>query len=160
MDAKLQQSDAPERYEDGRAMRFVGLSEHYTHATRHRIPEQWARFATIMDTVDGRIGREAFGVVCADGDTFDYMTAVHVSADSAAAEGLAHLHVPARHYAVFAHRGHVSAIGVTMQAIWRDWFPASGFEGDGPPQVVEVYGESFCPESGDGGFEIWLAIKE
>ena len=67
--------------------------------------------------------------------------------------------VPARRYAVFAHRGPVSTVTETFDAIWHTWLPKSGLEIDGPPQITEVYGESFDPKTGTGGFEIWIAIK-
>lgn len=147
------------RFERGQPMQMVGLSERYTFETRHRIPEQWKRFVPRIGEIPNRIGQDLFSVVSIAERGFDYMTGVYISDFSGLPVGFARISVPARRYAVFAHRGPVSTITETFDAIWHRWLPKSGLEIDGPPQITEVYGESFDPKTGSGGFEIWIAIK-
>jgi AraC family transcriptional regulator len=42
--------------------------------------------------------------------------------------------------------------------IWNLWFPSSGHELVDAPDF-ERYGEEFDPQTGLGGFEIWVPIK-
>ena len=52
------------------------------------------------------------------------------------------LSIPARHYAVFSHKDHISAIRTTMRAIWSEWLPRSGREIVESP-TLERYGPEF-----------------
>jgi AraC family transcriptional regulator len=68
------------------------------------------------------------------------------------------LRVPAQRYAVFAHKGPIIEIRTVIRAIWGNWLPSSGHEtADGPS--FERYGKGFEPLTGNGGFEIWVPIK-
>jgi predicted transcriptional regulator YdeE/uncharacterized protein YndB with AHSA1/START domain len=148
------------RFEHGQPMMMAGLTERYTAETRHRIPEQWQRFVPRIPEIKGRIGNNTFGVVSFGETAFDCLTAVHVSDISGVPRDLSQMTVPARRYAVFTHDGPISEIAEVMNAIWHRWLPKSGCETAGAPQITEVYGGQFDPETGTGGFEIWIAIKE
>jgi AraC family transcriptional regulator len=151
----------PPRFEQGKPMLIAGLRERYSSETMKDIPAQWQRFAPLIGSIKGRIGRAAFGVVsCLSGeDGCNYTTGVHVSDLSGLPADFSHVSVPARRYAVFAHRDHVSTIASTIDAIWSKWLPRSGYEAAGAPDLIEVYGEEFDPRTGTGGIEIWLPIK-
>jgi AraC family transcriptional regulator len=60
---------------------------------------------------------------------------------------------------VFKHSGHISTIRSTWNAVWNQWFPQSGYEALDAPDF-ERYGEEFDPDSGDGGLEIWIPVKQ
>ncbi|HXG77804.1 MAG TPA: SRPBCC domain-containing protein [Methyloceanibacter sp.] len=147
------------RFESGRPMTMAGLSEHYSFETRHRIPEQWRRFGPLIGEIPNRIGQDLFGVVSIDDRGFNYMTGARVSDFSKLPPRFARIGVPARRYAVFIHRGPVSTVTETFDAIWHSWLPNSGFELDGAPEITEVYGKTFDAKTGLGSFEIWVAIK-
>ncbi len=71
---------------------------------------------------------------------------------------LARVRLPVATYAVFAHREHVSTIRSTWLAIWSSWLPGSGLEAVDAPSF-ERYPETFDPETGNGGFEIWIPVR-
>jgi len=60
---------------------------------------------------------------------------------------------------VFTHKGHISTIRRTISTIWNNWLPSSGYTVADAP-TFERYDEKFDPVSGNGGFEIWVPLKE
>ena len=67
--------------------------------------------------------------------------------------------IPDRKYAVFTYREHISTIRRSVAAIRNLWLPASGFKVADAPNF-ERYDERFDPLTGNGGFEIWVPVKE
>ena len=60
-------------------------------------------------------------------------------------------------YAVFTHEENISTLKATWDAIWNQWFPASGCQMAQTPDF-EVYDERFNPKTGEGGIEIWFPV--
>jgi AraC family transcriptional regulator len=111
--------------------------------------------------VPGQIGRTAYGVCCntdEDGN-FDYICGVEVASFSDLPPDFSRVRVPAQRYAVFSHRDHISSIRRTVNTIWNRWLPESGHEVADAPNF-ERYGDSFDPQSGTGGLEIWIPIEK
>ncbi|WGF86984.1 AraC family transcriptional regulator [Marinivivus vitaminiproducens] len=148
------------RYETSRSFLVAGLSERFTPDTRQRIPALWQRFAPHIGHLPGQVGAVAYGVCtnATDDGAFDYVAAVEVTSADGLPPGFSSLRVPEHRYVVFTHRDHVSAIGDTMHTIWSTWLPRSGHEVADAPEL-ERYDERFDPQSGQGGFEIWIPIK-
>ena len=71
----------------------------------------------------------------------------------------ARLRLASQRYAVFAHGDHVSSIGRVHMTIWNHWLPESDYEAVDAPNF-ERYGESFDGRTGNGGFEIWVPVKQ
>ena len=141
------------------ALLIFGLSERHRH-TNAGIPAQWDRFVPHLSTIERRVGTDTFGVICNtdDAGTMDYICGVQVSAFPSTPREFSRLRVPPQMYAVFTHRGHVSAIGATWQAIWNHGLTDAGLEAaDGP--TLERYGATFDGRTGNGGFEIWVPVK-
>jgi AraC family transcriptional regulator len=151
----------PPRIETGKTLLIAGLSERYTHASSAGIPSQWQRFQQHIGHFPGQIGKVAYGVFynTDDSGTMDYITGVEVADFSELPKEFARLRIPEHLYAVFTHQGHVSAIRGTMNAIWNNWLPASGYEAADAPGF-ERYDETFNPDSGLGGFEIWIPVRK
>jgi predicted transcriptional regulator YdeE len=150
----------PPRFEDGRERVIAGLNETYTFATRSQIPAQWERFAPRIGRIPGQVGKASYGVCWnyKPGVGFDYLSGVEVGDASRLPGELSQVRLPAGRYAVFTHRRHVSKIADTLDAIWTKWLPNSGHEAAAAPSF-ERYGEDFDPQTGMGGFEIWVALK-
>jgi len=89
----------------------------------------------------------------------DYMAGVEVADFSDLPGDFARLRIPGHLYAVFTHQGHASAVRSTMNAIWNNWLPASGYEAADAPGF-ERYDEAFNPDTGLGGFEIWIPMRK
>jgi len=148
------------RIERGKPMLIAGLGGSFSVDKVAGIPALWQRFAPHIGHVPGQIGRTTYGASlnCDDNGNFDYIAGVEVSDfDNLPAE-FARARVPAQTYAIFEHRGHVTAIKQTYEAIWRDWLPKSGRKpADGP--TLERMDERFDAATGNGVLEIWLALQ-
>lgn len=150
----------PPRFETLKPMTVAGLVERYGCEAPVGIPDQWQRFSPYLGNIPTQVGTISYGV-CYNFDSdgnFDYMCAVEVADASGLPKGFKSLSVPAQRYAVFTHRGHVAGIRGTINAIWRQWFPASGHKAVEAP-TFERYGPEFNPQTGMGGFEIWVPIE-
>lgn len=148
------------RFVDAPTLLIAGSSERYTCESSAGIPAQWQRFVPHFGTVPGQVDKKAYGVGY-NGDelgNFDYLCGVEVRDFSRLPKELACVRIPARRYAVFAHRGHVSMIRRTWNTIRTQWLPKSGYQRAVAPDF-ELYGEDFDPTTGTGTLEIWLPIK-
>jgi AraC family transcriptional regulator len=147
------------KFEPGKEMLLAGLSESYTPATRAKIPAQWERFAPSIGKVPGQVGQTCYGVCWnVSGSAFDYLSCVEVAHAKELAPGFKTVRLPAREYAVFSHRDHVSAIDRTIDKIWKEWAPQAGLKIANAP-CFERYSEEFNPQTGMGGMEIWIPLE-
>jgi AraC family transcriptional regulator len=90
--------------------------------------------------------------------SFQYLSGVQVSESSTLPERFTCVKIPAQRYVIFPHREHVSRLRYTVQAIWSQWFPESGYKAatnDGA-NLLERYGEDFDPRLGMGEIEVWI----
>lgn len=148
------------RFEDRGTFLIVGMSERYNNHKIEGIPAQWQRFAPHIGKIPGQAGWTAYGVCCNfDGaGNMDYICGVEVSDSAVTPEGLTKLQVDAQTYAVFRHDEHISKIGRTWEAIFKQGLPMSGHKPLPAPQL-EVYGPNFNPQTGMGGVEIWIPVE-
>jgi AraC family transcriptional regulator len=150
------------RFETGKPLLVAGLGERYTwESGGPAIPGQWQRFHQSVGNISGRLGKVAYGVCCNgdDAGNFDYIAGVEVSDFSDLPREFARVRIPEQRYAVFTHRDHISTIRRTINTIWNHWLPASGFKAADAPNF-ERYDENFDPLTGNGGFEIWIPVRE
>jgi AraC family transcriptional regulator len=153
----------PPRYEDGITKLIAGLRGHYTRATMNEISGLWQRFTPYLGGIPGQVGGVAYGVCFPSSDGFDYLSGVEVLSSSGLPDGFSVVSMPVQKYAVFSHRGHVSKLHETCDAIEREWLPRSQHafaHGTlGAPGFFERYGEGFDPRTGSGDVEVWVPIK-
>jgi AraC family transcriptional regulator len=161
MDSTLRDDLHPPRFETGKALLIAGLGERYSCESSAAIPGQWQRFHREIGAIPDRIGQIAYGVCCNSDDSgnFDYIAGVEVSDYSDLPRGFARVRIPARRYAVFTHREHVSTVRRTVNTIWNHWLPNSGLKAADAP-TFERYDEKFDPLTGNGGFEIWVPVED
>jgi len=69
------------------------------------------------------------------------------------------LRIPKQRYAVFMHRGHISTISQTMQAIWQNGIVAADLK-PADSASFERYDERFNPATGEGDVEVWMALED
>jgi AraC family transcriptional regulator len=151
---------APPRFVSGVPMLLVGLSERHSFGATQGIPAQWQRFMACYGEISDKAAKIPLGVSTNmdDDGNFEYVCAVEVSRVSELPRGLTQLRVPAQHYAVFQHLDHVSTLAATYSAIWNNWLPAHDHPAaDGPS--LERHLETFDPQTGLGGVEIWIPVK-
>jgi AraC family transcriptional regulator len=149
----------PPRIETRPALLIAGLSERY-EGTNAGMPAQWQRLVPWLGSVPGQLGHATYGV-CYNGDgegNIDYLCGVEVGDFNDLPAALARLRVAEQTYAIFTHTGHISTIQRTWASIFSQWFPSSGRERADAPEI-EYYDERFDPRTGNGGFEIWIALK-
>jgi AraC family transcriptional regulator len=149
------------RFEIGKPLLVAGLGERYTWESGAAIPGQWQRFHQSVADIPARIGPVAYGVCCNgdDAGNFDYIAGVEVSDYSGLPREFSKVRIPEQRYAVFSHREHVSTIRRTVNTIWNHWLPASGLKIADAPNF-ERYDENFDPQTGNGGFEIWVPVRD
>lgn len=149
---------APDRYVDGGAMLLAGIRRRYPFAGgAPDLPGQWREFGTLLPLA-GQVGATTYGVMCGASPTdFEYMCATEVTDFTALSASLGRMRVQPQRYAVFVHRGHVSGLRATWEAIYQQWLPQSGHQSAHKPDF-EVYDDGFDPKTGSGVIEIWVAI--
>jgi len=148
------------RFEHTKEMLLAALSGNYTLETRGTIPAQWERFAPSIGKVPRQIGQVCYGVCwnVSPGGGFEYLSGVEVANAKGLPSEFATVRLPAREYAVFAHRQHVSAIDKTIDKIWNEWAPQAGLKLASTPSF-ERYSEEFNSTTGQGGMEIWIPLE-
>jgi AraC family transcriptional regulator len=149
------------RFEVAKPLLVAGLGERYNHGNGAGRPGQWQRFHQSVANIPDRVGKVAYGVCCNgdDGGNFDYIAGVQVSDFSDLPREFARVRIPEQRYAVFSHKDHISTIRRTVNTIWNHWLPASGCKAADAPNF-ERYDENFDPLTGNGGFEIWVPVRE
>jgi AraC family transcriptional regulator len=150
----------PPRFVSSPPMLVVGITERHSFGATEGIPGQWQRFMRHYADIPDKAQPIPLGVSANmdDDGNFEYMTAVEVSKASDLPTGIKQLRIPAQHYAVFRHCGHVSTLGDTYSAIWNDWLPAHDRKAaDGP--CLERHLETFDPRTGLGGVEVWIPLE-
>jgi AraC family transcriptional regulator len=161
MDSTVTDKLQPPRFTTARPLLIAGVSDRFSHENGAGIPGLWQRFHQSAADIPGRIGQVAYGVCCNgdDAGNFDYIAGVEVSDYSDLPREFARVRIPEQKYAVFAHRDHVSSIRRTVNTIWNHWLPASGLKMADAP-TFERYDENFDPLTGNGGFEIWVPVRD
>ncbi|HEV7308514.1 AraC family transcriptional regulator [Ensifer sp.] len=162
MDDTRQIKIEPPRFEDSPPLLLAGLSETYAYGRTEGIPSLWQRFNRHFGNIPSQKGNVAYGV-CNDSDadagTFRYMAAAEVSAIDDLPGGFSTLKLPRQRYAVFLHRGHISAIAKVAHYVFGTWLPESGLQHAETPDLIERYDERFDPNSGTGVVEMWVPVK-
>jgi AraC family transcriptional regulator len=149
----------PPRFETGKPLRIAGLRGHFTSATWADIPVQWERLIA-YGKITGMMGSAHYGLCFNRTGGIDYLCGVEVSSVAGLPSEFSHCEIPGQRYAVFEHRGHVSELYNTMDAIQRTWAPHHELirPPDGAPDFLERYGERFDPRTGMGNIEVWIPI--
>jgi len=161
MDSTVIDNLQPPRFQTGKPLLIAGLGERYTWESGAAIPGQWQRFQQSVANFPGRIGKVAYGVCCNgdDAGNYDYIAGVEVPDFSDLPREFSRVRIPEQKYAVFSHGDHISTIRRTINTIWNHWLPASGLKAADAPNF-ERYDENFDSLTGNGGFEIWVPIKD
>ena len=169
MDSTMLDHLAPPRFETAKAFLVAGPAERIACDNGAMIPGLWRRFHQEVADIPARVGQGrdqgkdqvAYGVCCNgdDAGNFDYIAGVEVADFSDLPRRFARIRIPGQRYAVFTHADHVASVRRTVNTIWNQWLPASGLEAADAPNF-ERYGAAFDPVTGNGGFEIWVPVRE
>ncbi|WP_439364074.1 AraC family transcriptional regulator [Bradyrhizobium sp. DASA03005] len=161
MDSTMLDHLVPPRFETAKAFLVAGPAERIACDNGAMIPGLWQRFNREVGDIPAPIGQVAYGVCCNgdDAGNFDYIAGVEVADFSDLPRRFGRIRIPEQRYAVFTHKDHVASIRRTVNTIWNQWLPTSGLTAADAPNF-ERYDEKFDPATGNGGFEIWIPVKE
>ena len=146
---------------DSGPLTIAGLQRRYDYAAMAEIPKLWQVFGPQIGHVLNQVGAIAYGVCSNADDTgFHYLAGVEVSDRASLPSEYSIIEWPAHRYAVFEHEGHVSGLSKTVDAIWHDWLPTSGYQHDRSLGMLERYGEQFDPHTQSGDVQVWVPILD
>jgi AraC family transcriptional regulator len=95
-----------------------------------------------------------------EGELCDYMAAAEIGASADPLPEFKLLVIPARRWARFTHRGHISSIRNTIGAIFEYGLSGAGLKQDEGVSFLEYYGPDFDAATGTGTVEIWIGLKD
>ena len=140
------------------AFTIVGLIQD-GKASKRKADRLWeelgARFGEIPH-VDPDVG---FGVHIKPRDGRRYLVGFAVGGAGSVPEGMVEFHLDGHAYAVFTHRGRVDRLEETVQNIYSDWLPKSGYCRDGD-FYLEYYDDHFTPHSDDSAMFLFIPVKQ
>jgi AraC family transcriptional regulator len=150
----------PPRFVEAECIRVIGLSEPCSFETTIGIPAQWQRFMAYYEAIPDKVDSIPLGVSHAPDDDgqFRYLCGVQVARFNGSAKELLRLEIAPRTYAVFQHRGHVSALTQTYSTIWNEALPALGRAVADAP-TLERHNPTFDPRTGEGGVALWIPLQ-
>lgn len=146
---------APELIERD-SISFVGLPREYSAGEVEDIPLQWDAFNAL-----GLVNKHKYSYgVCVMSDTdkekFVYVCAVEAKDIPDELGGvLERFFTMPNQYAVFRFNGSVERIGEVWRYIWEHGLSQHGLA-PYRSETFERYGPKFNPETGEGGFDIWI----
>jgi AraC family transcriptional regulator len=160
MDLAVAAELGPPRIEQRPRMRVAGLLERHDLSRGNLIPAQWQRFTPYIGNIDGAVGRATYGLVgLSDGPFCDYLCGVEVGDSADIPPELAIAELPPARIARLGHRGHITSIRSTIEAVYREWLPGSGEVQTDPSRFLEYYGSDFNNRTGLGTVEVWIALR-
>jgi AraC family transcriptional regulator len=148
--------------EKAEALTIVGLSELCSFDSVTRIPGLWQRFMSqYYAAIPAKAADIPVGLSYAVGDEggFEYVCGVEVTrTNGTRPKDLMTCELPARSYAVFEHRDHISRLTETYRKIWNDALPAIGrVVADAP--ILERFNQGFDTRTGEGGVQLWIPLE-
>jgi Uncharacterized protein conserved in bacteria len=154
------------RIEEKEAFDVFGVSLNVTaqeSEQSRKIPQFWEechRNGTVAKLESIMQGDSMLGVCLnmqPDTGDFTYMIAGRGDRNAAAAEGYEICSIPAATWAVFTSTGPLpGAIQHTFERIFSEWFPATGYQHAGAPELEVYLPGDTCAE--DYRCEIWISI--
>lgn len=139
---------------------MVGPAKNYDMETRAAIPAQWAAYNEADQTPGNTIPDAWYGLCYdfAEGGTFNYLCGVEVTKRGTIPPGQTLVTLPAGKYARFASKKHISQMNDIWSEIYAEWLGTPGLISR-PGPSVEYYPLEFDGRTGEGGFEIWIAVE-
>jgi len=129
----------------------------------------WQSFMPQRNQIKNRTSNEYFSVQIYEGglipETFTNDTpfvkwaAIEISEVDDLPENLEFLKIPKGKYAVFIHHGLANEFNKSMQYIFENWLPSSGFQLDSRPHFEIMGDKYFGPTDANSEEEIWIPIK-
>jgi AraC family transcriptional regulator len=144
---------------------ILGITEHLDDCSAQKIPNLWNKLMQdYWNKIPGSVNDVGYGL-CIDLDKGNciYLAGREVNEIQSIPDFLQVFVLPSQTYAVFKHSESVMQIRQTINNIFNQWLPSSGYQLTSTDKnrlvFFERYGEEFNPDTGKGGIEIWLPIR-
>lgn len=151
------------RFVDLPPLLMAGMREPLNEQSAQTIPLLWQKFAPYINHIPHQRNAVAYGLCVhsteSSNGSYYYMACCEVSEFNNLPAELSPFIVPALKYAAFIHDDNISSIRNTIDCVFDQWLPASGFAHNAQSiHFFERYGEGFNPETGSGDIEIWVPL--
>ena len=129
--------------------------------------ELWKRFMprrnevqkrTTNDYISMQVYEDSAGELFSPTAMFEKWALVEVSSADAVPDGMRRYDLSGGQYAVFLHKGPASDYPKSMQFIFGQWLPDSGFELE-QREHFEILPEGYDPMDQEAEEEIWVPIR-
>ncbi|MEZ5336422.1 MAG: GyrI-like domain-containing protein [Methanolobus sp.] len=154
------------RIESLPATKLIGMHRRMSLA-QNRTVELWQSFMPKRMEIPNRLNSDYISmnvypegqkVMLSPTTMFNKWAAVEVSSHDAIPDGMEAYTLKGGKYAVFIHKGPASAFPGTMQFIFAEWLPASGYEID-DREHFEVLPEDYDRNNPGAEEEVWIPLK-
>ena len=154
---------AQPRIEQAGPLLIAGLREPLDEQAAQKIPQLWQKLVANWDQIPQRMPPPDYGLcIHLNNHEYYYMAGCAVWDFADMPNLFSPFIIPSQTYAAFIHSGNVSCICETIDFVFDQWLPTSGYRHATAPvnalHFFERYGEGFNPETGEGDIEIWLPI--
>lgn len=149
------------------AKKLVGKSIRTT-LSQNQTTALWQRFMPLRKHITGTASPNLYAVHVYDAPLSESFTpetpfaqwaAVEVAADAPVPEQLQTLTLAGGLYAVFVHKGLPNDFACTMQYIYEEWMPQSGYVPDHRPHF-EVMPPDYSPTDPEAEEEVWVPLRK
>ena len=147
-------------------IKLVGMQ--YIGSDISEISKMWCSFIQRTAEIKGRVNEKVcYGIgectcegecKCGQGADFSYIAGVEVDSFDQLPAGMITRTLPASKYAVFTHKGPLSALSTTYENVFTKWIPASGLQPDAN-FAFEYYDERFNANSDNSEVDIYVPVK-
>jgi predicted transcriptional regulator YdeE len=119
----------------------------------------------VLKALPGSLGHPTWGVIWGDPvpqrsriDELNYLAGVPFAGVPALPAGISYRNVPGGSYASITHRGPLSGLPQTIEHLYANWLPGSGYEHAGQCDL-ELYDERFFKEGPEQEFDYFISVK-
>lgn len=150
------------------AKKIVGFRRRINSSPQHTFM-LWSAFMPLVRSIKHRADDALLSVQVYDKNTryrefgpdteFEKWAAVEVTRFEAIPEEMQTMEIPSGLYAVFLHKGPVSASADTFRFIFETWLPASPYIFDERPQF-EVMDHRYKHKAPDSEETFWIPVKQ
>ncbi|BCB02601.1 GyrI-like domain-containing protein [Bacillus sp. KH172YL63] len=146
---------------------LIGKSKHMTlqeDATR----ELWQSFMPYRQAIPGRVDEKLYNMKVFDSSLdvrqltpatpFRKFAAVEVESADSCCDGMEAYALNGGLYAMFLHHGPAHTFHQTLQYIYEEWMPASGYQLDNR-EHFERFDPTYHPADPNAVEEVWIPIK-
>jgi len=146
------------------AFTVVGLSQNGESLNEHT-ETLWEQLSARFHEIPGADPDTGFGVHCWNGSERKYLVGMAIRGEvdgsevPVVPEGMMSCQLKKHTYAVFPHCGSIDHLNETINWIFTDWIPGSGYQAM-ENYFFELYDDRFQPGSDDSILFVYVPVEE